>query len=127
MIAGSNPDFDVRMVKREFDRICRKYPNWAYRNFNTASASIFLYMTGAVENTKLATLAAYFGCEEQRHNALDDCYLAIKVFEGLHDIHVYQPKLMREGLLEIANDEVTDKVLRDYALALAEGRAEVGA
>lgn len=121
MVAGSNPDFDVRMVKREFDRIARPYPNWAYRTMNTASASIWMWMAALVQNTKLNTLGEYFGLEAQHHTALDDCYLAISVFEKMHDLYVYRPKMMREGLIEIANDEATDAVLRDYALKLSEG------
>jgi DNA polymerase III epsilon subunit-like protein len=121
-LAGSNPDFDMRMVKRECERIARVAPNWSYRSVNTASAAIFLWLSGAVENTKLNTLGAFFGCNEQRHTALDDCYLAIAVFEGLHDLYVYRSKMVREGLIEIANDEKTDNDLRDYALALSEGQ-----
>lgn len=124
-IAGSNPDFDKRMVQRECLRMAKPAPKWSHRSLNTASLGMPLWMLGEVQSCGLQALGAYFGCEaEQSHTALGDCYRAITVWEGLYDLYVYKPKVMREGLLEIANDPETDEALRSFAGMLAEGRTE---
>jgi DNA polymerase III epsilon subunit-like protein len=121
MIAGSNPDFDKRMIAAEMNRMGQAAPKWSHRSLNTASLGMPLHMLGAVESCGLDALGKYFGLETQEHTALADCYRAIAVWEGLFDLYIHQPKVMRDGLIEIANDELTDSVLRDYALKLSRG------
>ena len=120
-LAGSNPNFDAQRIAFECERMAKPAPDWNYRMVDTSSVSILMWMQGLVENTKLATLAKYFGLPEQEHTALADCFTAIGVFEAMHDLFVYRPRIMREALDEIAGDDKTDMVLRDFALAAAQG------
>ena len=122
-VAGSNPAFDVARIAFECERMAKPAPDANYWMLNTSDMGMLLWMQHLVENTKLATLAKFFGLAEQEHTALADCYLAIGVFEAMHDLFVYRPKVMREALIEIAGDDATDPVLREFARTSSRGEA----
>ncbi len=120
-LAGSNPDFDKRMIAAECQRVGRQAPAWSHRSLNTASLAWPLWATGAVNDTGLVTLAKHFGIEHQAHSAMGDVKASIKAWESLFDLFIYKPKVMRDALLEIANDPQTDETLRDFARISADG------
>jgi DNA polymerase-3 subunit epsilon len=120
-LAGSNPDFDKRMIAAECQRVGRQAPAWSHRSLNTASLAWPLWALGEVESTGLVSLTKHFGIEHQAHSAMGDVRAAIKVWEALFDLFVHRPKVYREALLAIAGDEKTDPELREFAKISAEG------
>jgi DNA polymerase-3 subunit epsilon len=114
-IGGSNPDFDKRMIEGSCHRVGQPKPEWSHRSLNTASLAWPLWATGQVKRTGLVELAQFFGIEHEAHTAMGDVRASIEVWESLFDLFIHRPKVMRDALIEIANDEQTDAVLRSFA------------
>lgn len=102
-VAGSNPDFDKRMISAEHHRCGAPAPAWSHRSLNTASLAWPLWALGEVEGTGLGTLSKYFGIEHDAHSAIGDCRAAIKVWEALFDLYIHKPRVWRDALAEISN------------------------
>ncbi len=114
-IGGSNPDFDKRMIEAACHRTGQPKPKWSHRSLNTASLGFPLWVTGQTESTGLAALATFFGIEHAAHTAMGDVKASIAVWEALFDMYVHRPRVMREALTEIANDEQGDADVRTFA------------
>ena len=113
-LAGSNPAYDMALVRFEQDRIGQPWPQWSHRKVDTAAAGVWLYIQGVVEQTGLVALAKHFGIEHDAHTAMGDVLASIKVFERLIDEFVLKPKRMREALAEIV-EHSPDASMADFA------------
>ena len=74
-----NLAFDFSFLQKA----CRKHGYSAINNRSEDTMKTARKKLDEVSDYKLATLASYFGLEEQRHRALDDCRLLFQVYEKI--------------------------------------------
>lgn len=119
-IAGSNPRFDTRCLKREFQKhgALTEWPRISHRYLNLASLAWPLWAMQEVESVGLESLAEYFSVEHKAHTAKGDVEASIAVWEKLFDLYVHGPKTMREALVEIGDDARSkgDSELANYCV-----------
>lgn len=84
-MAGHNPHFDLRYLRRHFDYAGRPFPAIDYHVIDLCSPAIFLVMMGEVETPSLRFTGPWAGCKPQRHRAMDDVRDAIRVFWHMYD------------------------------------------
>lgn len=91
-VAGQKPGFDLRYLRRDWERIARddsSWPAWPaldYHEVDLVSPAFLLAMTGAIPGCSLRHTAPLAGCGPQKHRALDDVRATIAVFWMLADI-----------------------------------------
>jgi DNA polymerase-3 subunit epsilon len=86
-MAGHNAErFDFEFLKAMYKRLDRFLPI-AFRVLDTAQlATLYLHETGAVEDTKLQTLAKHFGINPgDEHDALSDLCTNVEVYRRLRE------------------------------------------
>lgn len=74
-----NLAFDFSFLQKA----CRKHGYSVINNQSEDTMKTARKKLDDVSDYKLATLASYFGLEEQRHRALDDCRLLFQVYEKM--------------------------------------------
>lgn len=123
LLAGSNPAFDMARIAEECQRSSRPVPDWSHRKLDLNSLGYPLWAEGKIEKTSLVVLASYFGIEHDAHTSLGDMLASIKVWEALYDLYCFRPRVMREALVEIADQAATDAdtQLEEYARNASEG------
>lgn len=84
-IAGQNPHFDLRYLRRDFAEAGRPFPKLDYHVIDLCSPAIFLVMAGCVETPSLRLTGPWAGCGPQTHRAAGDVRDAIKVFWAMFD------------------------------------------
>ncbi len=102
LLAGSNPQFDMNLIRWECARVGWRRPTWSHRKLDLNGLGYLLWIQGLVKSTSLVNLAIYFGIEHEAHTSKGDVLASITVWEALHDLFVYRPALMREALTDVA-------------------------
>lgn len=117
-IAGQNPSFDLRHLRRDWERIrryvecscpsCaptteRPWPKLDYHVIDLVSPAFMLAMTGAVPGCSLRHTAPLLANSTQKHRALDDVRDAVEVFRKLarlmaRGVATRGPDFMQKGL-----------------------------
>jgi DNA polymerase III epsilon subunit-like protein len=123
MLGGSNPDFDKKMIRAECARLKLAPPDWSYKHLDLGTFGLLLQLEGAIANAKLETLADYFGIPHEKHTAMGDVKASIKVWEACHERFLRQPRIMKQALVEIADQAASDgdTELEEYARNASEG------
>lgn len=80
---GSNPQFDVDMLKRMFARCRVTWPQQRIKTIDTAALATTLWLAGKVKNTSLGTLCEYFGLPPQDHSAEGDARATAIILDSL--------------------------------------------
>jgi len=122
-IAGSNPDFDKRMIAAECFRQGSGRPKWSHRSMDTCSLGFMLWVMGETEGSGLGYLTEYFGIEHKVHTALGDCQAAISVWECFFDRFIFHPRVMREALEQFASTTEIDDPDAHIAQVIAMSQA----
>ena len=124
LLAGSNPQFDMNLIKWECARNGSRRPTWSHRKLDLNALGYLLWVQGLVKSTSLVNLAIYFKVEHEAHTSKGDVLASIAVWEQLHDLFVYRPALMREALTDVAEcspdadmAEMAKRALNGEALA----------
>lgn len=94
-IAGQNPEFDLRHLRRDFVASGRPWPQLDYHRFDLCSPAMFLTMAGSVESPSLRNTAPWAGCGPQKHRAADDVVQAIRVFWAMYDAFIGTKSIFR--------------------------------
>lgn len=100
-IAGSNPAFDILMLKAEFFRLgfLDDFPKLkSHRKCDIGQGAWFLFAVGLVDRTGLEPLAKHLGVEHKAHTAMGDVLASIGCFERLVDEYINRPRRMLELL-----------------------------
>lgn len=84
-IAGQNPHFDLRYLKRDFMRNKLSFPKTDYHVIDLCSPAIFLHMNGVIPGVSLRHSGPWAGCTNQAHRAGQDVKDAIQVFWKMRD------------------------------------------
>lgn len=87
-IAGQNPHFDLRYLKRDFALCDRPWPALDYHIIDLCSPALFLVMNGTVPGVSLRHLIPWAYGEpnrKQQHRAVNDVEDTIRVFWALYD------------------------------------------
>ncbi len=92
-IAGQNPHFDLRYLKRDFARYKLTFPKIDYHVIDLCSPAIFLHMNGVIPGVSLRHSGPWAGCTEQAHRAGQDVKDSIQVFWKMRDY--FNPDLVR--------------------------------
>lgn len=118
-LAGSNPRFDLIMLKAEFarDRRLEDFPKLAtHRMMNTGDLAWLLWSVRLVDKTGLETLTKLLGIEHKAHTAEGDVDACIKVFETMCDTLVGGPRKLKrlcEAIIDTLDDEADRTFARD--------------
>jgi hypothetical protein len=84
-IAGQNPHFDLRYLRRDFIALGLQYPKTDYHVIDLCSPAIFLHMNGLIPGISLRHSGPWAGCTKQAHRAGQDVQDAIQVFWKMRD------------------------------------------
>lgn len=98
-LAGSNPRFDLVMLKAQFAGVnaLKYFPKLATRRMmNTGDLAWILWSVRLVDKTGLETLTKFFDIEHKAHTAMGDVDACIKVFETMVDTFVHGPRRLKE-------------------------------
>lgn len=98
-IAGQNPDFDLRYLRRDFARAGIPFPVIDYHRIDLAAPALFLNMAGHVPGLSLRHSAEWAGCPPQEHRALSDVRRTIKVFWAMYDAMILGQWPTCEGII----------------------------
>lgn len=123
LLAGSNPAFDMARIADECLRNGATVPGWSHRKLDLNSLGYPLWAEGKIAKTSLVALAEFFGITHEAHTSLGDMLASIKVWEALYDLYCFRPRVMREALIEIADqaEKDGDGQLHEYASNASEG------
>lgn len=80
---GSNPEFDVRFLKRMFARCRVPWPKQRIKTIDTATLALWLQLTGKVKSTSLGNLCEYFQLPPQDHSAEGDARASAIILDAL--------------------------------------------
>jgi DNA polymerase III epsilon subunit-like protein len=96
-LAGQNPKFDRDFIMQAYDVLGRRSPKTDYHQFDVASPSLFLMMSGRVPGVSLKHTREWAGFSgEQSHRAMQDVEETIGVFWKHYDTYTAGLDTMHE-------------------------------
>lgn len=115
LFAGSNPEFDKRMIEVECFRTGQPRPGWHHRMMNTCALGMPLWIMGETNGSGLGHLTEYFGIKHEAHTALGDCLAAIKVWEAFFDIYIYRPRELEKTMRHFSSTPMGREEVQERA------------
>ncbi len=123
-LAGSNPRFDLTVLKGQFYQFGDKFPELAtHRMLDVGALAWPLWTVGLTEKTGLAPLAKLLGVEHKAHTAMGDVEACIACFEILIDSYIYRPRQQAELLHELGKEKGIDAAIIDREIGKLRGVA----
>lgn len=83
MWCGSNPQFDVDMLKRMFARCRVSWVKQRIKTHDTATLALLLQLSAKVKSTSLGNLCEYFKMPPQDHSAEGDARASAIILDAL--------------------------------------------
>lgn len=125
-LAGSNPRFDLTILKAQFYQfgVGDKFPELAtHRMLDVGALAWPLWTVGLTEKTGLGPLAKLLGVEHKAHTAMGDVEACIDCFEILIDSYIYRPRQQAELLHELGKEKGIDAAIIDREINKLRGVA----